>query len=162
MQKTENNTNYIYTTYQKLKKFFSKNLPYQEVEDFIQEVFLKFYRTSKFIIIKKPASFIFKIAHNLIIDYYRKKEKIKKEIFFNDFTYLDNHKTYNNNQDKTFQEIEILNILESLSEQEKLILKMKIIDKLTFKEISQKLKINTNTLLSKFRRLLKKLQKVRK
>jgi len=141
--------------YHHLKNFISRKIIDKTyLEDFINETFLRFIQNFKNI---KNAfsykSYLFKIANNLIIDSLRVKNKEKM---------LKNELIEKNNlidEEKNVVE-DLINFekkISSLTYEEKLILKLKFVDNLTFKEMSQKLNQNINTLITKFNKAIKKL-----
>ncbi|MCS7243487.1 MAG: sigma-70 family RNA polymerase sigma factor [Candidatus Calescibacterium sp.] len=142
--------------YKKLKNFFIKRSLKNEAEDLVQQTFLKISENVHNLKnIHKAPSYIFKIAQNLVVDTLRNKNK----------SYLPNkdlEKTKNYEKDveqKIQDEIEFEKLISQLNKDEKIIIRMKIVDNLTFKEISEILNININTVISKFNRAVKKLAK---
>lgn len=93
-------------------------------------------------------SILLSVAKNLIIDHFRKNQKV--------VYYYNLEEIQLSNQDK-YLEIEL--ILNKLSHEEREIIKMKIFDGFSFKEISQLKKLNINTVISKFNRAIKKVSK---
>ncbi|MFN3995209.1 MAG: RNA polymerase sigma factor [bacterium] len=148
--------------YHKLYSYLIKKLPIHEVEDFINEIFFKFFLKIKLTLINDPASYIFKIARNWVIDYYKTKNKEK---LYTKYQKANSSNLQDLKQREIEKEIEFKDyfekLLKNLSEEEKLILKMKIIEGLSFREISEKLNLNLNTTISKFNRLLKKIKTIK-
>lgn len=138
----------VYVQYYKiLKIFFSKRVPYYDVDDFVHLTFLKII--PKINNIKENIlSYLLSVAKNLIIDHFRKNQKV--------VYYYNLEEIQLSNQDK-YLEIEL--ILNKLSHEEREIIKMKIFDGFSFKEISQLKKLNINTVISKFNRAIKKVSK---
>lgn len=138
----------VYVQYYKiLKIFFSKRVPYYDVDDFVHLTFLKII--PKINNIKENIlSYLLSVAKNLIIDHFRKNQKV--------VYYYNLEEIQLSNQDK-YLEIEL--ILNKLSHEEREIIKMKIFDGFSFKEISQLKKLNINTVISKFTRAIKKVSK---
>ena len=131
--------------YNKLKNFFIKKNFIFDVEDLIHQVFIKFMQNIDKV--KNYNSYLFSIARNLMIDMVRTK---KREYPFNNDILT---------KEELDSKIEFERIISNLSEEERLIIKMKIVDNLTFKEISQILNKNINTVISKFNKAIKKLSK---
>jgi len=131
--------------YNKLKNFFIKKNFVLDVEDLIHQVFIKFMQNIDKV--KNYNSYLFSIARNLMIDMVRTK---KREYPFNNDILT---------KEELDSKIEFERIISNLSEEERLIIKMKIVDNLTFKEISQILNKNINTVISKFNKAIKKLSK---
>ncbi len=131
--------------YNKLKNFFIKKNFIFDVEDLIHQVFIKFMQNIDRV--KNYNSYLFSIARNLMIDMVRTK---KREYPFNNDILT---------KEELDSKIEFERIISNLSEEERFIIKMKIVDNLTFKEISQILNKNINTVISKFNKAIKKLSK---
>lgn len=128
-----------------MKNFFIKKNFVLDVEDLIHQVFIKFMQNIDKV--KNYNSYLFSIARNLMIDMVRTK---KREYPFNNDILT---------KEELDSKIEFERIISNLSEEERLIIKMKIVDNLTFKEISQILNKNINTVISKFNKAIKKLSK---
>lgn len=140
-----------------------------EAEDLTQETFLKAWKNiKKFDKNKSFKTWIFTIAHNTVIDFYRKKKPIP-------FSKLD---SANDEDGSTFEsslqgdelspeelfekqqeESILLSALENLSLDERTIIVLHHTDELTFDEISDVLKKPINTIKSTYRRSLIKLRK---
>lgn len=138
-----------------------KKVAVEDVDDLLNQTFLNFFSTLRSTLnsLNNPFSYILKIARNLVIDYYRRKSKEKFSINLEKTNLAKLQDLKQNEIDKEIEFEDYLEkLLESLSEEEKLILRMKIIEGLSFREISEKLNLKLNTTLSKFNRLLKKIQ----
>lgn len=131
--------------YNKLKNFFIKKNFVLDVEDLIHQVFIKFMQNIDKV--KNYNSYLFSIARNLMIDMVRTKKRVYP--INNDIL----------TKEELDSKIEFERIISNLSEEERFIIKMKIVDNLTFKEISQILNKNINTVISKFNKAIKKLSK---
>ncbi len=131
--------------YNKLKNFFIKKNFIFDVEDLIHQVFIKFMQNIDRV--KNYNSYLFSIARNLMIDMVRTKKRVYP--INNDIL----------TKEELDSKIEFERIISNLSEEERFIIKMKIVDNLTFKEISQILNKNINTVISKFNKAIKKLSK---
>lgn len=131
--------------YNKLKNFFIKKNFIFDVEDLIHQVFIKFMQNIDKV--KNYNSYLFSIARNLMIDMVRTKKRVYP--INNDIL----------TKEELDSKIEFERIISNLSEEERFIIKMKIVDNLTFKEISQILNKNINTVISKFNKAIKKLSK---
>lgn len=137
--------------YNRLINYFRKLNPGNyEAEDLIHQLFLNISK-DKITNIHKISSYMFRAARNLITDILRSKNKYQT-------AKLPENKAIEETPQNIIEEkIEFEKIISSLKEDEKKIIRMKIIDNLTFKEISESLGMNLNTVISKFNRVIKKL-----
>jgi len=116
-----------------------------EAEDFVQDTFLKFHKKIKidgWESIDSPSNWLFRVAHNLVMDAGRKKTVEKK---FKEFK-VKNTPTADD-LEKEFNQLDILvreeagkkalEALQQLPEEEKRVLLLKIIQGFTLKEISE-------------------------
>ncbi|MGC8815962.1 MAG: RNA polymerase sigma factor [bacterium] len=149
--------------YNYISKYISNK---DDVEDLISSIFLKFL--GKYDSIKdKDQNFIknylFKIVRTKLIDFFRVNKKYQNyEVIVNEAVF-DINKTENIDLDSSLQNKLILEkLFSNLNEQEKEILVLKIVDNLTFKEISIIKNMNINTVIWKFNQIIQKLQKVKK
>ena len=126
-----------------------------EAENLAQETFLKAYlkfRTLKDK--KKMKSWLFSIARNLVIDFFRKNKN--REITFGnevveslvDATPIDFQAQVENDEISR----ELARCIEQLSTQDKLIIKLLYFEGFSYQEIGQLLKIKPNTLKSRLHR----------
>ncbi|MCX7758146.1 MAG: sigma-70 family RNA polymerase sigma factor [bacterium] len=145
--------------YKKLKNFFIKRSLKNESEDLVQQTFKNLIENIQNLkYIHKAPSYIFKIAQNLVIDTLRNKNK--NYLLSKDLGKTKNSENSEKNlEQKIEDEIEFERIISKLNNDEKIIIRMKIVDNLTFKEISEMLNININTVISKFNRAVRKLAK---
>ena len=140
-----------------------------DTEDLTQETFLKAWKNiKKFKKDKNFKTWIFTIAHNTVIDYFRKK----KSIPFSNFDVLnDNEESFESNLvgdelspeelfEKKEEESVLKSALESLSLDERTIIVLHHTDGLTFDEISEVVGKPMNTVKSIYHRSLLKLKKI--
>ncbi len=83
MEQTNSNysiiADYYSEHYNELKLYvMSRSLPADEAEDIVQNIFVRLLRGDKMITPVTLPCFVYTIAKNLIIDYYRRKHKIEE------------------------------------------------------------------------------------
>ncbi|HNR86310.1 MAG TPA: sigma-70 family RNA polymerase sigma factor [Taishania sp.] len=140
-------------------------------EDIFQETFIKAIRTIKLGAYNEDGKFlpwIMRIAHNLAIDHFRKTNKIKlisetssKNEDFNIFNTLQLNEL--NIQDQiSLDELktQMVDLVEYLPDSQKDIIKMRIFQDLSFKEIADLENISINTALGRMRYALINLRKL--
>jgi len=128
-------------------------------EDITQEVFVKIWKNlKKFDQNKEFKPWLFQIAKNASIDYLRKKKTIP-------FSRFENEKGQNvlteNMKDETPNLLEVLNnkktltmVMETLSEKDQKLIKLRHTDGLSFKEIADTMQESINTIKSRYRRII--------
>lgn len=140
-------------------------------EDIFQETFIKVIRTIKLGSYNEDGKFlpwVMRIAHNLVIDYFRKANKVKmisetssKNEEFNIFSTLALEDM--NVQDQiTMDELktQMVDLIEHLPDSQREILKQRIFQDLSFKEIADMEDISINTALGRMRYALINLRKL--
>jgi RNA polymerase sigma-70 factor (ECF subfamily) len=143
--------------YNYISKYLSNK---EDIEDLVSIVFIKFI--DKYNDIKNKGkkfikNYLFKIVKTKLIDFFRVNKKyqtyeITDNIKNNESIELDNYL-----QNKLIIE----KLLSNLNDEEKKILILKIVDNLTFKEIAALKKTNINTVIWKFNKIIKKLEKIK-
>jgi len=111
-----------------------------KAEDLVQDSFLKLWQNCRNVILDKVKTFLYTIANNLFLDNI-KHEKIvlQHRVLIEDE--LDNETPEYKLEEKEFKEkIEIA--LAGLSEKQRVVFLMNRIDKLTYKEIAERLEIS--------------------
>jgi len=140
-------------------------------QDVFQDVFFKIVQTLKKGNYNEEGKFLpwaMRIAHNLVIDHFRKANKVhmisetsSKNEDFNIFSILDMEEE--NVQDiitRTELEHQMVDLVEHLPESQKDILKMRIFKEMSFKDIADKEDISINTALGRMRYALINLRKL--
>lgn len=140
-------------------------------EDIFQETFIKVIRTIKLGSYNEDGKFlpwVMRIAHNLVIDHFRKANKVRmisetssKNEEFNIFSTLALEEL--NIQDQiTMDELksQMVNLVEHLPDSQREILKQRIFQDLSFKEIADMENISINTALGRMRYALINLRKL--
>jgi len=145
---------------------YSKVRNQELTEDLFQDTLFKIVRTlkkGKYIEEGKFLSWVIRIAHNIIIDYYRKKNKMKNVYESEDFSLFDI--LHDNSLDaegemirqQMIQKIRIL--IETLPSEQKEVLKMRMYEELSFQEIADATGVSINTALGRMRYALINIRK---
>tara|TARA_B100001094_G_scaffold332574_1_gene405256 strand:- start:2174 stop:2758 length:585 start_codon:yes stop_codon:yes gene_type:complete len=149
--------NFIYS------KVFDRDL----TEDIFQDTFIKVIRTLKLGNYNEEGKFVswvMRIAHNLVIDHFRKKSRIPKFESSNDFDIFsvlkDNEIDIENKLIKDQILIEIKKIINLLPDDQKEVLVYRYYNELSFKEISEKTGVSINTSLGRMRYALINLRNI--
>lgn len=140
-------------------------------EDIFQDAFIKIIRTLKAGSYNEEGKFLpwaMRIAHNLVIDYFRKSSKMRMisessstKDDFNIFHTLSMDEL-NVQEQITFEELknQMVDLIEHLPESQKDILKQRIFQDMSFKDIADKEDISINTALGRMRYALINLRKL--
>ena len=146
---------------------YSKVRNQELTEDLFQDTLFKVVRTlkkGKYNEEGKFISWVVRIAHNIIIDYYRKNNKMKKVYDTEDFSLFDilhDHSLDAENQMIRQQMIQKIRVLiDMLPSEQKEVLKMRMYDDLSFQEISEKTGVSINTALGRMRYALINIRKI--
>lgn len=136
-------------------------------EDIFQDTFIKVIRTLKKGNYNEEGKFlpwVMRIAHNLIIDFFRKNNrmpKFKNTDEFDIFSVLGDGEL---NAEKRMVKEQILSdvrdLVEELPEEQKQVLKMRIYNDMSFNEISENTGVSINTALGRMRYALINLRKI--
>jgi RNA polymerase sigma-70 factor (ECF subfamily) len=137
-------------------------------EDIFQDTFIKVIkslRLGKYNDEGKFVSWVLRIAHNLVIDYYRKEKHLK--VYSNDDNEID---IFNSQKfsDRTIEEEIISNqisqevklLIEELPEEQKNVIILRHYAGLSFKEIAEQTNVSINTALGRMRYALINLRKL--
>lgn len=153
---------------QKIYSFiYSKVYDRDVAEDVFQDTFIKVIRTLKKGNYNEEGKFlpwVMRIAHNLVIDYFRKNNRMPKfdnTDEFNIFSVLsDTSLNAENSIIKEQVETDVRRLVDELPEDQKEVLLMRIYEDLSFKEISDKTGVSINTALGRMRYALINLRKI--
>ncbi|KAB1154840.1 RNA polymerase sigma factor [Flavobacterium luteum] len=136
-------------------------------DDIFQDTFVKVIKTLKSNSYNEEGKFlpwVMRIAHNLIIDHFRRNKKMpmyRETEEFSIFSIMTDHSMTIENQIISDQVQEDLKkIIEELPEDQKEVLVMRIYQDLSFKEISELTGVSINTALGRMRYALMNLRKV--
>lgn len=145
----------------------SKVLDKEIAEDIFQDTFIKVIRTLKRGAYNDEGKFlpwIMRIAHNLVIDHFRKSKRIptfKNNDEFDIFSVIGDDVL---NAEKQLIKDQILNdvrdLIEGLPEDQKEVLVMRIYRDMSFKEIAENTDVSINTALGRMRYALINLRKL--
>lgn len=140
-------------------------------EDLFQETFVKIINTLKLGAYNEEGKFLpwaMRIAHNLVIDHFRRSSKVRMisessslKDDFNIFSVLASD-SKNVQEQLVYDELEqqMVELIEYLPENQKDILKMRIFQDLSFKDIAEMEDISINTALGRMRYALINLRKL--
>jgi RNA polymerase sigma-70 factor (ECF subfamily) len=146
---------------------YSKVLNRDETEDIFQETFIKVIRTLKKGKYNEEGKFlpwVMRIAHNLVIDYFRKSKRMPKFQSRNDFDIFD---ILSDGEQSAEQEIinlqvheDVRKLIHELPDDQRDVLVMRIYRDMSFKEIANTTEVSINTALGRMRYALINLRKV--
>jgi RNA polymerase sigma-70 factor (ECF subfamily) len=146
---------------------FSKVMDRDTTEDIFQDTFIKVIRTLKKGKYNEEGKFlpwVMRIAHNLVIDHFRRNKRMPKFQSRNDFDIFDvlsdgeESKEYEMITSQVHQDVRKL--LEELPNDQKEVLNMRIFKEMSFKEIAQSTDVSINTALGRMRYALINLRKI--
>lgn len=140
-------------------------------EDIFQETFIKIINTIKLGNYNEEGKFLpwaMRIAHNLVIDHFRRTNKIsfvsESTSLKADYNIFNTLKFEDDNVEekitKTELETQMVDLVEYLPEMQRDILKMRLFQDLSFQDIADKEKISINTALGRMRYALINLRKL--
>jgi RNA polymerase sigma-70 factor, ECF subfamily len=136
-------------------------------DDVFQDTFIKVIKTLKSNSYNEEGKFlpwVMRIAHNLIIDHFRRNKKMpmyRETEEFSIFSIMsDNSSTIENQMITEQVEKDLKKIIEELPDDQKEVLVMRIYQDLSFKEISELTGVSINTALGRMRYALMNLRKV--
>jgi len=135
--------------------------------DIFQDTFIKVIRTLKSKAYNEEGKFlpwVMRIAHNLIIDHYRRNKKMpmfRETEEFSIFSIMsDDSPTIENRIIRDQVEIDLKKLIEELPEDQKEVLVMRMYQDMSFKEISEVTGVSINTALGRMRYALMNMRKV--
>ena len=127
-------------------------------EDIFQDTYVKVVNSlqkGKYNEEGKFLPWVMRIAHNLVIDHFRRKKKMQMVRSNNDFDIFDVIKDNKINADEKLIKDQIFNDLNSLIDRlpkdQKEVLKMRYFEELSFKKIAEHFDISINTALGRMR-----------
>ena len=142
----------------------------QLADDIFQDTFLKIIRTIKAGAYKEEGKFIqfaMRIAHNLIIDHFRKSQRLPMADSVNkDYDLIDNAKiTDLSIEDRMVTEQvydDIRKMIDFLPEEQREVLNMRMYADMSFKDIAEATNVSINTALGRMRYAIINLRKMAK
>ena len=153
---------------QKIYSFiYSKVYDRDITEDVFQDTFIKVIRNLKLGKYNEEGKFlpwVMRIAHNLVIDHFRKNNRMPKFDNSRDFDIFSVISDSSLNAEKSLiksqVEEDVKRLIEELPEDQKQVLIMRMYNDMSFKEISDKTGVSINTALGRMRYALINLRKV--
>ena len=146
---------------------FSKIQDRDATEDVFQDTFIKVINTLKRGKYNEQGKFlpwVMRISRNLIIDYFRKNKRLPKFKNKGDFDIFSVLSDESPNAENKIVESQIADnvriLLEELPEDQKVVIKMRIYQDMSFKEISENTNVSINTALGRMRYGLINLRKM--
>ncbi|PIE48665.1 MAG: RNA polymerase subunit sigma-24 [Flavobacteriales bacterium] len=153
---------------QKIYSFiYSKVLDRDVAEDIFQDAFIKVIKTLKLGNYNEEGKFlpwVMRIAHNLVIDYFRKSNRMptfRNTEEFDIFSVLSDSSSNAEKQIiKSQIHLDVRRLINELPEDQKEVLIMRIYRDMSFKEISENTGVSINTALGRMRYALINLRKI--
>ncbi|MCQ2320348.1 MAG: sigma-70 family RNA polymerase sigma factor [Bacteroidales bacterium] len=140
----------------------------QLADDVFQDTFVKIIRTIKAGVYKDEGKFVqfaMRISHNLVIDHFRKENRIPTvESSSEDYNFLDNAPISDPSVEQSMIDDQIHSdlrkMIEYLPVEQREVLRMRIYDDMSFKEIADITNVSINTALGRMRYALINLRKM--
>ena len=140
----------------------------QLADDVFQDTFVKIIRTIKAGVYKDEGKFVqfaMRISHNLVIDHFRKENRIPTvESSSEDYNYIDNAPISDPSVEQSMIDDQIHSdlrkMIEYLPVEQREVLRMRIYDDMSFKEIADITNVSINTALGRMRYALINLRKM--
>jgi RNA polymerase sigma factor (sigma-70 family) len=136
-------------------------------DDLFQETFIKVINTLRSGSYNEEGKFIpwvMRIAHNLVIDHFRKNQRIPVVDNKDDYNFFSTYKVFDENvEDKMVVDQihkEVRNLVDLLPEEQKEVLLMRHYADMSFKEIAEQTNVSINTALGRMRYALINLRKL--
>lgn len=136
-------------------------------EDIFQDTFIKVIKTLKSGNYNEEGKFlpwVMRIAHNLVIDHFRKNKRMQMVHSTEEYNVFDRIKGEDPSiEDELFDDQvknDLKNLIEYLPEEQKSVLKMRLYFQWSFKEISEETNVSINTALGRMRYALINLRKM--
>lgn len=148
--------------------FIYSKIPDRDLcNDIFQDTFIKVIKTLKSKSYNEEGKFlpwVMRIAHNLIIDHFRRTKKMpmfRETEEFSIFSIMsDNSLTVENKIIRDQVEVDLRKIIEELPADQKEVLVMRMYQDMSFKEISETTGVSINTALGRMRYALLNIRKV--
>lgn len=153
---------------QKIYSFiYSKVYDRDVAEDIFQDTFIKVIRTLKRGAYNEEGKFlpwVMRISHNLVIDFFRKNNRMPKFDNSGEFSIFSVLSDTSLNAEKTIIKEQVENdvrrLVDELPADQKEVLMMRIYNDMSFKEISDRTGVSINTALGRMRYALINLRKI--
>ena len=152
----------------KIYGFLYSKIPARDItNDIFQDSFIKVIKTLKSNSYNEEGKFlpwVMRIAHNLIIDHFKKKKKMPLYRETEDFSIFsvmsDDSLTIENQLVASQVEMDLRRIINELPDDQKEVVMMRMYQDMSFKEISEVTGVSINTALGRMRYALLNLRKV--
>ena len=136
-------------------------------DDIFQDTFIKVIKTLKTKSYNEEGKFlpwVMRIAHNLVVDHFRKAKKMpfqRETEEYSIFNYMtDNAPTIESQMITEQVEVDLTRLLDELPDDQKEVLVMRMYQDLSFKEIAELTGVSINTALGRMRYALLNLRKI--
>ena len=146
---------------------YSKVYDRDVAEDIFQDTFIKVIRTLRRGAYNEEGKFlpwVMRISHNLVIDFFRKNNRMPKFHNTGDFNIFSVISDPGLNAEKTIikeqVESDVRRLVDELPADQKEVLMMRIYNDMSFKEISERTGVSINTALGRMRYALINLRKI--
>lgn len=146
---------------------YSKVLDRDVTEDIFQDTFIKVIKTLKSGSYNEEGKFlpwVMRIAHNLIVDHFRRSKKMTFQRETEEFSIFSVITDSSPNIESSIISSQIINdlkkLIDELPQDQKEVLNMRIYEDLSFKEISDLTGVSINTALGRMRYALMNLRKI--
>lgn len=146
---------------------YSKVMDRDIAEDIFQETFIKVIKTLKNGVYNEEGKFlswVMRISHNLIIDHFRKSNRMPKFEASDDYDVFqfitDNSPNVESNLIKDQVVNDLQNLITELPEDQKEVLNMRLYKDMSFKEIAEITGVSINTALGRMRYAIINLRKM--
>jgi RNA polymerase sigma-70 factor (ECF subfamily) len=146
---------------------YSKVYDKDVAEDIFQDTFIKIIKTLKKGAYNEEGKFlpwVMRIAHNLVIDFFRKNNRMPKFDNTGEFSIFSVLSDSTLNAEKSIikeqVQTDVRRLVEELADDQKEVLVMRIYNDMSFKEISERTGVSINTALGRMRYALINLRKI--
>jgi RNA polymerase sigma-70 factor (ECF subfamily) len=146
---------------------YSKTNDFTLSDDIFQDTFIKIIqnlKTKTYHEEGKFLSWVFRISHNLIVDYYRKNNRMPMNRDTDEYSVFSLISDDAPNVEVKFlkeqSENDVVKLLKFLPIEQQEIIDLKLYKKMSFQEIANHLDISVNTALGRMRYAIKKMQKL--
>ena len=146
---------------------YSKVFDRDTAEDIFQETFIKVIKTLKRGVYNEEGKFlpwVMRIAHNLVIDFFRKNNRIPTFDNSEEFDIFQLISDGNPTAEKTMIEEQVVedlqNLIHQLPDDQKDVLIMRLYKDMSFKEIAESTEVSINTALGRMRYAIINLRKL--
>ncbi len=146
---------------------YSKVMDKDVAEDIFQDTFIKVINTLKRRAYNEEGKFlpwVIRISHNLVIDHFRKNNRLPKFENRNDFNIFsvlgDKTPNVENQIIRSQVQEDVRKLIEELPDDQREVLIMRIYKEMSFKEISENTGVSINTALGRMRYALINLRKI--